>query len=582
MAQSKTIQLLRSGGLYVPTGSGSEAKTALENAKDAILQLSNKDGEVVLARYKEENSSIKTVMAIRHTTDLEAPQGSNITVTSGWTFLQDITSMEGSSQALQQEVDNIESSAGLLGDGTKSNFTDTDALQIISASDSLKDAIEKIAKAMGAADKSANAENGKVVTTVSQSNGVVSETKANVKDLQLGGYSLDSSATGAIGSTDTVNAALSKLENAIAANTVSSGDKTVTIDTTGATTDLSVNIDGTTLVKDTSTGVISSDLTLVALNSTEITALSDSNVSEAYKLIYSTDSNRTAIGSVIKIYKDSSLKEVYLGADNDTVNSSTGVVTKNTVTDPQTLNFVYHLADGTYSLVGIDVSKFLTESEFGDGLQVSSGVVSVKVDSTSESVITAYGENNTTSPVLSVSSNGVKVSNIQNAIDAKIGTLDGTALASTAPTSLFNGGFNGANQDEFQVLMKVSQIDGVIQPVDATTNSTGSKSVTLKKVSVTGAAADVSIADSGNLITATTVEGALQEIAGKANGALQSVSAGNNGVTVGTEDANHDQTISLNLDTSTGNNITSGTVTDMLTITNNGLAMNDTWDCGVF
>jgi hypothetical protein len=65
-------------------------------------------------------------------------------------------------------------------------------------------------------DKAADAVAGQVVTTVSEADGVVSETKANVKDLQLGGYSKTAD-TGAIASSDTINVALSKLENSVGA-----------------------------------------------------------------------------------------------------------------------------------------------------------------------------------------------------------------------------------------------------------------------------------------------------------------------------------------------------------------------------
>ena len=43
----------------------------------------------------------------------------------------------------------------------------------------------------------------------------------------------------------------------------------------------------------------------------------------------------------------------------------------------QSLNFVYHLEDGTYQMVKIDVSKFLAETEVGNGLVNESGVISV-------------------------------------------------------------------------------------------------------------------------------------------------------------------------------------------------------------
>ncbi len=71
-----------------------------------------------------------------------------------------------------------------------------------------------------AMDKAESAVDGQVVTTVAEADGVVSETKANVKDLQLGGYAKDAKATGAIAATDTINTALSKLENTVTSTTV--------------------------------------------------------------------------------------------------------------------------------------------------------------------------------------------------------------------------------------------------------------------------------------------------------------------------------------------------------------------------
>ena len=156
---------------------------------------------------------------------------------------------------------------------------------------------------------------------------------------------------------------------------------------------------------------------MVALTQAEIQALADENVKEAYKVV-SFEGEETAqtvytqVGDIVKIYKDSALSEVYLGSGSDTVNSTTGVVTQyvyELISDPttkitqdeydaltaeqkalyqeigsQSLNFVYQLADGTYQLIKVDVSKFLSESEFGDGLNVDgTGVVSVKIDNTS-------------------------------------------------------------------------------------------------------------------------------------------------------------------------------------------------------
>ena len=108
------------------------------------------------------------------------------------------------------------------------------------------------------------------------------------------------------------------------------------------------------------------------------------NVKEAYKLV---DDDGTQSGATIEIYKDSSLKSVALSG--------------------QKLQFTYILADGTEDTVGVDVSSFLAESEFADGLQVVDHVVSVKIAEDSESFLT-------------VDEAGVKLSGVQTAINTAV------------------------------------------------------------------------------------------------------------------------------------------------------------------
>lgn len=123
---------------------------------------------------------------------------------------------------------------------------------------------------------------------------------------------------------------------------------------------------------------------VVKLTDEEIAALSNANIKEAYKVV---DEDKVQCGAVIPVYKDSSLIEVWL--------------------DGQTLFYKYILADGTESTVGVDVSAFLHESEFANGLQVVDHKVSVLVDAASESFLT-------------VSASGVKLSGIQTAIEAAV------------------------------------------------------------------------------------------------------------------------------------------------------------------
>jgi hypothetical protein len=264
---------------------------------------------------------------------------------------------------------------------------------------------------INALDKAASAEDGKVVTTVSETNGVVSETKAKVKDLQLGGYSKDTTATGAIGSTDTINTALSKLENTVAANEISNSDHSITVTTASTGTDIAVNIKtGEKVIKLGNDGIYT-DIKISALTATEIGELPGStNIKEAYKLL---DSDGNKLGDVIKIYKDSSLYNAYLGHMDDSITSSTDP-TVVPGTGDTALCFIYQKADGTYELVKVDVSRFLEEAEFLDGLTVNNHVVKVLIDPTSETFLT-------------VSSNGVKLSGVQNAINTAIQALDVTA-----------------------------------------------------------------------------------------------------------------------------------------------------------
>lgn len=125
------------------------------------------------------------------------------------------------------------------------------------------------------------------------------------------------------------------------------------------------------------------------LTQDEVTALGEDNVRDAYQLL---DEDLKVSGETIKIYKDSSLKSVAL--------------------DGQTLNFTYILVDGSEKTVGVDVSNFLAESEFKNGLEVVNHVVNVKVDAASETFLT-------------VGEGGVKLSGVQDAINtAKTDLID--------------------------------------------------------------------------------------------------------------------------------------------------------------
>lgn len=127
----------------------------------------------------------------------------------------------------------------------------------------------------------------------------------------------------------------------------------------------------------------------------------EASVKEAYKLV---DGDGHQMGNtIIKIYKDSAYKEIYLGTSADTVDRTTGEITK-LDGDKEFLNYVYMLSDGTYEIVKINLEQFLIESEFGNGLNVNSHLVSVKIDDNSEDFLT-------------VGPDGILLSGIQDAIN---------------------------------------------------------------------------------------------------------------------------------------------------------------------
>lgn len=297
---------------------------------------------------------------------------------------------------------------------------------------------------------------------------------------------------------------------------------------------------------------------MVALTPQEIAALSDKNVKEAYKVVsYQGDETAqtvyTQVGDTVKIYKDSSLIQSYLGSDADTVDASTGAVTKyayELISNPttkvtekaydafstedkalyqpinsQSLNFVYQLANGTYSLVKVDVSKFLAESEFKDGLKVSSsGEVSIKVDDNSDEYI-------------SVSENGLKLTGIKDALDSLQTLLNRIDLVTSA----------ALNDLETKKADK-TDLDDLSAGYNTFKNQTNEALNGLRE----------NKADKSEVETL-----------------LSKVIAGN-GIDV-TEKQNNQQTVSVKLDTTKTDK-----ESNALTVSENGLYFSKTIDCGEY
>ena len=288
---------------------------------------------------------------------------------------------------------------------------------------------------------------------------------------------------------------------------------------------------------------------LVQLTAAEVAALSDENVKEAYKVVTfqgeeTEQTVYTQVGDTVKIYKDSALQEVYLGSDADSVDATTGVVTKQTVTDPQSMNFVYQLANGTYSMTKIDVSKFLTQSEFADGLQVANAVVSVKIDSNSE-------KDSQATPVdfLTVGADGVKINGIKDEIDRKIAKLDATVGSTTVETGK-------------HIAVEIVEEEGVLTGVTVTEDDIASAADVAENERVTSAALN-------DLETRKAEKTDLDALAAEV---LKGVVAGN-GINVGVK-SNNTQEVSVKLDTVQTDNA--------LVLGANGLYVSQTIDCGTY
>ncbi len=291
MPQRK-IQLFRSATIY---DSYDDALSSLNMGFAAAANLS--DGEAILVRYKSlepvtggsPRETIRSIVAVYNIkNDL-----SDFTIISNQDTIKDVLN---TISVLREEVISINGTI----DETDSNFN------VYGLSD------VNIAQVTD--------DTSKVITSLKQENTQVYVGGTDVKDLTLKGYQ-KSNSTGAITSNDSLEIALNKLENTIATIDVDlhSNDESITIndDTDNGGKNFEVNIDETTILKNDNGALMS------GLNMVKITESLPSNIRESYQL---QDNEGTLIGSSISIYKDSSLKEVYLGTKWDSVDSVYGTI----------------------------------------------------------------------------------------------------------------------------------------------------------------------------------------------------------------------------------------------------------------
>ena len=287
-------------------------------------------------------------------------------------------------------------------------------------------------------------ETGKPIIAVCQTNGKVSAAAGTINaenvnfENEAGAWAQGETAPA------TVEGAISDLKGRCDSNIVSSPDGTIVVTKTNAGTnvDLHVKSGEKVLAVDANGDGVYTDIKIE-----KVTSGLSADVLAEYRLI-ATDGSQ--LGSSIEVKKDSALQGVTLAnLDAEPADWPTG----ETYHDGQYLRFDYLNAEGGHDIVYLDVSEFLVEAEFKNGLQVNNGEVSVKVDTNSEKVVVAYDPTgNTTADVLTVSSSGVSVGNIQSAIDAAVeNAVEGLYYSGVA--------FEG------QAVVDVTQTDGLVEAI---------------------------------------------------------------------------------------------------------------------
>ena len=304
---------------------------------------------------------------------------------------------------------------------------ETGSLQI-AASDSIGGALNKIEDYFKGLDVSEISATGQPIVKISQTNGKIAAEAGNIAAAHV----TVADTNNVITATD-VEGALTEIAKNVAANKVTNADGSITVTTptdSTTTTDIKVHIksDEGVIKLDKANGIYTN------LNLVKIENGLPVNVKERYQLL---NSDNKPIGQNIDIYKDSALDNFYLGHINDTLEGADekGESDKDTINPGKgetALVYVMQLANGKYKLTAVDVGAFLEESEFKDGLEVNNHVVKVKKDASSQTVVTEYnsdGTAKTNSDVITISADGIKIANIQTAINAAIGTLHVTDAA---------------------------------------------------------------------------------------------------------------------------------------------------------
>ena len=416
------LKLLRNQTLYA---THEAALTAIDQMADNLH-----DGELWVATYGT-SPNAKSILALKRTDGLTVfdNDASSATITAAINALDATvgsTTVENGKHVAVQVVEENGvltsltinekdiASAALLGTKNDSKENET-AFGYIA-----KEVADRTA-AIQALDKPDTPEAKKFVTSVSETDGIISVSRGEV----------------------------------------TSADKTVKVTGSddGSSIDLAVNVDGTTIVKDNTNGtlsVASSALTQYvgdkAINVSGVNASNQKTISLVIpntEKVLSQDADGLKTTIVLKSVTptDANVREEYelQGVNGQKLGTDTIKIYKDqTLKDAsfanQILTLTYILDNGTEKAVPIDMSSLVLETEVENGIQAVDHKLSIKLDDT--------GDDTGTGKFLTVGANGLKLNGVSNAITNAINALNVNASEAT-------------DQDQF-ITTEISETNGIV------------------------------------------------------------------------------------------------------------------------
>lgn len=208
---------------------------------------------------------------------------------------------------------------------------------------------------------------------------------------------------------------ISKIQSDINKNKVTNRDKTITVTPpeNDGNTDIKVAIASTpSNILKAGTDGLDTEIKLE-----KVVGVSNNKLASQYHLI---GKNNEVLGDTIDIPKDQLLKDAKLGYANASVDESNGTIDIGSAGaseiegQPQYLVLSMSIADGTYTKVVVNLSQFLTEKEFKDGLVLESNVVKGNVKAGDK--------------FLGVGEDGFFTKGIEDAINTKVGEINLNAV----------------------------------------------------------------------------------------------------------------------------------------------------------